>query len=301
MASTVVSSFVSSAAGLDASRRRSSRRTTTTTPRATAIKCEVVQRQQLGPLATLATAAKNFGIALAASAVVAAPSTASIYDNIAAAPQPVISDLASLAANPVQNPRALLRNALPVDNKQIREVQRRLESISEDLRVPGVRFTGVESSVNNASKIVNNDAAKILASVAPDKMADGKAALAELQQQLEDFKVVVEQKDKQEVPVAQQRALNLVGRIEEDMVRGFPFQVPPPYDTAPLLKGRATVEMEVKIKVGQTPRTRRTPSSPTVNVALNNQSPSTTSRVAVPTKNKFPLHRILNNCFTSSL
>jgi len=31
-------------------------------------------------------------------------------------------------------------------------------------------------------------------------------------------------------------------------VNGFPFEVPPPYDTVPLLKGRATVEMEVKIK-----------------------------------------------------
>jgi hypothetical protein len=28
--------------------------------------------------------------------------------------------------------------------------------------------------------------------------------------------------------------------------------VPAPYDTAPLLKGRATVEMEIKIKVGDT-------------------------------------------------
>lgn len=111
-----------------------------------------------------------------------------------------------------------------------------------------MRFTGVESSVNGASKIVNNDAAKILAAVSPDKLDDGKAALKELQDELEAFKVVVAQKDKQEVPLSQQRVLQLVGRIEEDMVKGFPFEVPPPYDTAPLLKGRATVEMEVKVR-----------------------------------------------------
>ena len=126
---------------------------------------------------------------------------------------------------------ALLRNALPVDNKQIREVQRKIESISEDLRVPGVRFTGVEASVNGASKIVNGDAAKILAAVAPEKMEDGKEALKLLAEELEAFKVVVAQKDKQEVPVAQQRVLELVGRLEEDMVKGFPFAVPAPYDT----------------------------------------------------------------------
>ena len=50
------------------------------------------------------------------------------------------------------------------------------------------------------------------------------------------------------VKTQQQRVLELVGRLEEDMVKGFPFAVPAPYDTAPLLKGRATVEMEVKIK-----------------------------------------------------
>lgn len=41
-----------------------------------------------------------------------------------------------------QNPYALLRNALPISNKEIRVVQLALESISEDLRVPGVRFSG---------------------------------------------------------------------------------------------------------------------------------------------------------------
>ena len=196
------------------------------------------------PLAQLGAASKKLGIGILAAAVVATPAANAM-------PEEVISDLASLAANPVQNARALLRNALPIDNKQIREVQARLESISDDLRVPGVRFSGVESSVNTASKIVDKDASKIISSFAPDKAGDGKAALKELAQQLEDFKVVVAQKDKQEVPIAQQKVLELVGRIEEDMVTGFPFQVPAPYDTAPLLLGRATVEMELKVKVGR--------------------------------------------------
>ena len=192
---------------------------------------------------SLTGAAKIFGTGLLASAIIANPSAASQIEM-----NPVIGDLAGLEANPVTNARALLRNALPIDNKQIREIQRKLESISDDLRVPGVRFSGVESSVSGAYKIVNNDATKILASVAPEKMNDGKAALAQLQLELEDFKVIVNNKDKQEVPYAQQRALNLVGRIEEDMVKGFPFDIPSPYDSVPALKGRATVEVEVKVK-----------------------------------------------------
>ena len=82
---------------------------------------------------------------------------------------PSISQLAGLQANPVTNARALLRNSLPIDCKEIRQIQKALESISDDLRVPGVKFSGVEESVNKSLKIVKNDANKIV-----DKTASAK-------------------------------------------------------------------------------------------------------------------------------
>lgn len=36
--------------------------------------------------------------------------------------------------------------------------------------------------------------------------------------------------------------------VEEDMIDRFPYEVPEEYSTMPLLKGRATVDMKVKIK-----------------------------------------------------
>ena len=42
------------------------------------------------------------------------------------------------AGGPVTNARAILRYALPIDNKAMAEVQKNLESISEALRIPGV-------------------------------------------------------------------------------------------------------------------------------------------------------------------
>jgi hypothetical protein len=36
--------------------------------------------------------------------------------------------------------------------------------------------------------------------------------------------------------------------VEEDMVDGFPYEVPEEYQSMPLLKGRATVDMKVKVK-----------------------------------------------------
>lgn len=46
------------------------------------------------------------------------------------------------AGDPVKNARALLRNALPVNNKPIRQIQLELEGISEQLRVPGSKPLG---------------------------------------------------------------------------------------------------------------------------------------------------------------
>ncbi|KAG6742805.1 hypothetical protein POTOM_053745 [Populus tomentosa] len=36
--------------------------------------------------------------------------------------------------------------------------------------------------------------------------------------------------------------------VEEDMVEGFPYEVPEEYQSMPVLKGRATVDMKVKVK-----------------------------------------------------
>ena len=190
------------------------------------------------------TLAKSL-MAIAASACVATPTLEAFASPMAPME---IGQVAGLEANPVTNAKALLRYGLPINNKPIRAVQKKLENISDDLRVPGVNFRGVESNVNGSLKIVQKDGAKIIASLAPSKKADGTKALKELETLLADFQVVVSQKDKQEVPLQQQEALSLVGRIEEDMVDGFPFDVPKQYADRPLLKGRATVDILVKIK-----------------------------------------------------
>jgi len=185
---------------------------------------------------------------IASAACVATPTLDAFATPMEATMPMEIGQVAGLEANPITNAKALLRYALPIDNKQIRSVQRKLEAISDDLRVPGVKFSGVESNVNGSLKIVKEQRDKIVASLAPGKKADGEKALKELETVLADFQVIVAQKDKQEVPLQQQKALALVGRIEEDMINGFPFEVPKEYADRPLLKGRATIDMKVRIK-----------------------------------------------------
>jgi hypothetical protein len=85
------------------------------------------------------------------------------------------------ATNPVTNAKALLRYALPIHNKPIREAQRALELISDDLRVPGSKALGsVAKRVRTASSVIDRQAKAITADFAPGSRAEGEAALEKL-------------------------------------------------------------------------------------------------------------------------
>ncbi|KAK3284011.1 Peptidyl-prolyl cis-trans isomerase, chloroplastic [Cymbomonas tetramitiformis] len=195
------------------------------------------------PREALAKAARNAACGLACAAAFLGP-----VNETLAAVQQAYPDVAMLTAgDPVKNANALLRYALPIDNKEIRTIQRNLEGISEDLRVPGVKFSGVSKAVNTSLKIASKQQNKILASVPDQNKDDAKLLLKDLVAGLEDFQVIVSNKDVQEVPIQQQAMLDLVGQIEEDMLSGYPFEVPAQYASMPLLKGRATVEVNLRL------------------------------------------------------
>ena len=61
-------------------------------------------------------------------------------------------------------------------------------------------------------------------------------AIANLEEALKECDRAVEAQDKQAIPSVQQNALTYVGQIEEAMMKGFPFTVPPQYDNLPQLK-----------------------------------------------------------------
>ena len=153
------------------------------------------------------------------------------------------------AGDPVKNARALLRNALPIENKPIRTIQSALEGVSEQLRVPGSKALGpVSRAVKKASGALAGKRAEISAAFAPGKKAAGDAALDGLDRALKDFEAVLESGDKQQIPAAQQAALAHVSQAEEALVKGFPFEVPSKYASLPQLKGRATLEMKLTLK-----------------------------------------------------
>ena len=197
---------------------------------------------------------KRIAPAAAALAVLAAPLPDKIPSTLAdLSPAEMSVAQAGLpSSNPNTDGRAILRNALPINSKApIRQVQKSMEAISAALRVPGVKFSDVSKSVNRSQKVLGSDKDRkaILAEIGdPGKRGEASQKLGDISNLLQDFERVVETKDKQEVPILQQKILKIVGEIEEDMVPGFPYDVPSDYASLPQLKGRATLELKMKLK-----------------------------------------------------
>ncbi|XP_077221419.1 peptidyl-prolyl cis-trans isomerase CYP38, chloroplastic-like [Tasmannia lanceolata] len=189
-----------------------------------------------------------FSIALAIGVVTVVPTLGcSAYAYPAA---PVLPDLSVLISGPpIKDPGALLRYALPIDNKAIREVQKPLEDITESLKVSGVKaLDSVGRNVRQASRALNQGKNLILSGVAESKKEHGKDLLDKLAVGMEELQQIVEERNRDAVAPKQKELLEYVGGVEEDMVDGFPYEVPEEYSNMPLLKGRATVDMKVKVK-----------------------------------------------------
>eukprot|EP00898_Chlorokybus_atmophyticus_P003635 jgi/Chlat1/4272/Chrsp29S04375 len=183
-------------------------------------------------------------LAAAASVATSLPAEASP----AFAPNQAIPDLGVLIAGaPQKDARALLRLALPITNKPIREIQEELESITESLKGAGIGFGGADRSVRKSLSLLKSARNTILADVAPAKKNEASQSLDALTQSCQNLLSVLETKNKEKVLAAQNQALLIVGSIEDDMVKGAPFEVPPQYVNMPILKGRATMEMVLRL------------------------------------------------------
>jgi peptidylprolyl isomerase len=145
------------------------------------------------------------------------------------------------AGNAITDGKALLRYALPIDNKPVREMQASLEDIATQLRA-NRRWSAISSDISKASSILSTPD-KLLASVPETKKPQAEAVIAQLQEQLNSLRSATEAQDKEQIAQERSKALNLVGQLEEYMVQKFPYEVPEEYSNLPQLKGRAAIAM----------------------------------------------------------
>ncbi|MGD1911424.1 MAG: peptidylprolyl isomerase [Rivularia sp. (in: cyanobacteria)] len=153
------------------------------------------------------------------------------------------SSIAALpAGNAITDGKALLRYALPIDNEPVRKLQKNLEDIATQLRA-NRRWGAIKKDLKTASRILNKPE-KIIASVPEENQQQANVWIDELKTGVEKLQEVAKTKDKEETWIERAKLLDLVGKLEESMVTGFPYEVPAEYSNLPQLKGRATVEIK---------------------------------------------------------
>lgn len=144
--------------------------------------------------------------------------------------------------NAVKDPTAILRNALPIDQPELQELQHRLESTSDELRAK--RWSALTATVRRSQTLLTSKRETILKSLPSGDQAQGSALLDQLDTQLQEVAAATEVNDRDSFLDARRAALSSIGEVEALLVGDFPFAIPAEFADLPRLLGRATVEIE---------------------------------------------------------
>ena len=144
--------------------------------------------------------------------------------------------------NAVTDPAAILRDALPIEQNDLQEIQHRLESTSDDLRAK--RWSALTGSVRRSQTLLSTRRAAILASLPSDDQSQAEGLLDQLEQQLQTLSASAESSNRDAFLADRRAALATVGELEALLVGSFPFEIPAEFAALPRLLGRATVAIE---------------------------------------------------------
>ncbi|MBE9223256.1 peptidylprolyl isomerase [Cyanobacterium stanieri LEGE 03274] len=161
---------------------------------------------------------------------------------IALTPTPWQNAHAILAqGDAITDPEAILRYALPIENKNIREVQSNIEKIEKDLR--SKRWKRVDKEVRNAAFALKLHADDIAQDVPAEFAERSQELVNAIVEEVETLPELVERQKREEILAVREEILANITELEEGMVTGFPFEVPQDYANLPQLKGRAKVNI----------------------------------------------------------
>jgi peptidylprolyl isomerase len=146
------------------------------------------------------------------------------------------------SGNAITDGQAILRYALPIDNKPVRDLQNSLEDISNHLR--GKQWSTINNDVKKAAVVLKTKQADILKGVPEAKQAEAQALITEIQTSVDALAISVAANDKPQVQAERAQALAKIGMLEAAMVTSFPYQVPSEYSNIPQLQGRATIALK---------------------------------------------------------
>ena len=190
------------------------------------------------------------------------PSLVSISLLVQGGPLPALADKPLNAPTAIgtrvnSDAESLLRYGLPINNKEIRDVQGSVESIKSNLKTRRINFA--QNDVNNVKKGLLNNKEKILKGVPSNHMVDAQASYGRMIADLEPLLTAIEVETSSGSGSVQQRAsLDNANRYQDVLAKelsvfeqlmvpdNFKRTIPEEYSSLPALQDRAEVLMTIK-------------------------------------------------------
>ena len=145
--------------------------------------------------------------------------------------------------NRLKDPYAILRNSLPIDQKELRELQNKLEDTSEDLR--GSRWSAISKATSRSQFLVSNRKNQIIDSIPEENKEKATNILSNLKEDLDELGQIANEKDKVSFVDVRRKSLKKIDDLESLLITNkFPYEIPSEYDNLPRLLGRANVEIK---------------------------------------------------------
>ena len=156
-------------------------------------------------------------------------------------PIEVLADLPT--GNAVKDPNAILRNALPIKQVELQEIQHKLEETSDLVR--GGRWPALTKTVTKCQSLLKKYQNRIIQQLPNDKQKITEKTFLELKENFDSLQDYAKSKDKFSFVGTRKKALDKIGGIEEFFLPNqFPYAIPEEFDNLPRLLGRAKVNIE---------------------------------------------------------
>jgi len=156
-------------------------------------------------------------------------------------PIQVLADLPT--GNAVKDPNAILRNALPIKQVELQEIQHKLEETSDLVR--GGRWPALTKTVTKCQSLLKKYQSTIVQELPKDKQKIAEKTFLELKENLESLQDYSKSKDKFSFVTTRREALDKIGGLEEYFLPNeFPYEIPEEFDNLPRLLGRAKVNIK---------------------------------------------------------
>jgi peptidylprolyl isomerase len=146
------------------------------------------------------------------------------------------------AGNAITDAQSILRYALPIENKPVRDLQDSLEDISNHLR--GKQWSSINGDIKKAAGVLKNKQADLLAGVTATDKTQAQTLLEKIQTGVDALQVAATARDKPQLQAERTQVLANIGTLEAAMVNGFPYAVPQEYSNLAQLKGRAKIALK---------------------------------------------------------